>query len=369
MRMRTKKTAVLAAALAVLALSWSLLIATRTMIPTADYADKLEAAQRTQACLEEIRRLKEELGVPINSASDINDTGLIGQDYSFITTTLGNLEAKRTSTNPNMAAMVVDMVHELDLQPGDKVAVNCSGSFPALNIAVMCAVEVLGLDPLLMSSFGSSTHGANDPELTYLDMEHHLIQKGLLTHKSDYISIGGQEDVGKDMDPATVESIKTRLTGYGYSFYYEEDLLENIRQRHDLYNDYGDIRCFINVGGNDVSFGNSKVIVYSDGGILTELSENDHSTGLVQLFLADGVPVVHLLNIKSLATAYGLPIDPTPLPQPGEGGVYYQYAYQKGFAWAGLALAAAVFYLGRGAFRSPGKRRTAQRPADGHKEF
>ena len=95
--MRTKKTAVLAAALAVLALSWSLLIATRTMIPTGDYADKLEAAQRTQACMEEIRRLKEELGVPINSASDINDTGMIGQDYSLITTTLGNLWTKTWS--------------------------------------------------------------------------------------------------------------------------------------------------------------------------------------------------------------------------------------------------------------------------------
>lgn len=364
--MKTNKTAVLAAALAVLVLFWALLGMTRTTRPAADYDEKLEAARMTQACLEEILRFKKELGVSINTASDINDTGVIGQDYSVITTTLGNLEAKRTSTNPNMAAMVVDMFHELGLQPGDKVAVNCSGSFPALNIAVMCAVEVLGLDPLLMTSFGSSTHGANDPELTYLDMEHHLLEKGLLFHKSDYFSIGGLKDVGGDMDEATVETIKERLLGYGYSFFYDEDLLENIHRRYDLYNDYGDIRCFINVGGNDVSFGNSKVIVYSDGGILTSLPENDHSTGLVQLFLADGVPVVHLLNIKSLATAYGLPIDPVPLPQPGEGGVYDRTVYQKGFAWAGLALAAVVLFLGRGAFRRPGPRHSK---ADNHKEF
>lgn len=363
-RIKITKTAVMLLSAGILALCWLLLNATRTTVPAGDYEQKLRASEMTRACLEEIRRLKGEKGVPISSVNDINDTGVIGQDYSAITTTLGNLEAKRTSTNPNMAAMVVDMFNELGLKPGDKVAVNCSGSFPALNIAVMCAVEVMELDPLLISSFGSSTHGANDPELTYLDMEHDLIKKGLLFHKSDYFSIGGLKDVGGDMAPETVEAIKERLTGYGYSFFYEEDLLENIRLRYQIYRDYGDIRCFINVGGNDVSFGNSKVIVYSDGGILTALPENDHSTGLVQLFLAEGTPVIHLLNLKSLASAYGLPIDPVPLPQPGEGGVYYRYAYRKEIAWGALALTAMVFYLGRSAFRDP-KRQKAGRPDHG----
>lgn len=353
--MKKNKTSVLAAALAVLALSWASVNITRSMHTASDYTEKVEAAQMTQACLEEVRRLKEERGIPISAVNDINDTGMIGQDYSLTTTTLGNLEAKRTSTNPNMAAVVVDMFHELGLQPGDKVAVNCSGSFPALNIAVMCAVETVGLDPLLMTSFGSSTHGANDTDLTYLDMEYHLLEKGLLHHKSDYFSIGGMKDIGEDMDPAAVEAIKARLTGYGYTFYYEGDLLNNIQRRYEIYRDDGDIRCFINVGGNDVSFGNSKVIVYSDGGILTSLSENDHSTGLVQLFLSDEVPVIHLLNIKSLATAYGLPIDPSPLPAVGEGGVYYQYAYHRWLAWAGLALTGGIFFLGRDAFRRPKK--------------
>ena len=351
-RQPIKKTQmmVLALVLAVLLLGWGLLGATKSTVPAADYGQKLRAAEMTQACLEEIRQLKEERGVPISSVNDINDTGVVGQDYSFITTTLGNLEAKRTSTNPNMAAMVVDMFHELGLQPGDKVAVNCSGSFPALNIAVMCAVEVMELDPMLMTSFGSSTHGANDPELTYLDMEYDLLQKGLLKHKSDYFSIGGREDVGAEMPEAVVNEIVDRLTGYGYTFFYHDGLLDNIRERYEMYRAFGDVKCFINVGGNDVSFGNSKVIVYSDGGILSHLPENDHSTGLVQLFLAEGTPVIHLLNIKSLATAYGLPIDPVPLPEPGEGGVYYTDTYRKELAWGTLAAAAVVFYLGRGAF-------------------
>lgn len=346
-----KKMKVIAAALAVLIPCWFVISVGKTTVPAPDYEQKLLASQMTQACMEEIRRWKEETGVSINSASDINDTGLIGQDFSLITTTLGNLEAKRTSTNPNMAAVLVDMFHELGLQPGDKVGINCSSSFPALNIAVMCAVEVMDLSPLVMTSFGSSTHGANDPEMTYLDMEHHLLEKGLLFHKSDYFSIGGMKDKGMDMDPGVVETITQRIKGYGYPFFYEDDLIENIHERYKIYQEFGDIRCFINVGGNDVSFGDSKIIVFSDGGILTSLPEKDQSTGLVQLFLADEVPVIHLLNIKSLSVAYGLPIDPSPLPQPGEGGVYVQYAYPKYLAVVALAWTVAVFWWGRGAFR------------------
>lgn len=343
--MKKRFTAVLAALL-VLSLDMALVYATRTSLPTENYEDKLEAAENTAACIQAVRRRKEELGISIDQTSDINDTGVIGQDYSAITTTLGNLEAKRTSTNPNMAAVVVDMLCELGLERGDKVAINCSGSFPALNIAVMCAVDQLGLDPLLITSFGSSTHGANDPELTYLDMENYLWEQGLLRHRSRWFSIGGMEDVGREMAPDTVAEIVERLESCGYELYYNEDLLDNVRARYQMYRDYGDIRCFINVGGNDPSFGDSSVIVHADGGILTQLSEKDRSTGLVQFFLRDGTPVVHLLNIKSIATAYGLPIDPTPLPAVGEGGVYRQYVYCRPLAAMGPLAAFALLLPG-----------------------
>ena len=224
---------------------------------------------------------------------------------------------------------------------------NCSGSFPALNIAVMCAAEVMELDPYLISSFGASTHGANDPELTWLDMEHHLVGLGLLSHPSDLFSIGGMEDLGKEMPPELIDTIVSRIRGYGYEQFYHEDLLENIRQRYHIYRQQGDVKCFINVGGNDASFGDSSVMIHTDGGILTELSEKDNSTGLVQLFLKDGIPVIHLLNMKSLATEYGLPIDPLPLPQPGEGDVYSEIRYRKEIAVIGLTAAAILLWLSR----------------------
>ena len=41
------------------------------------------------------------------------------------------------------------------------------------------------------------------------------------------------------------------------------------------------------------------------------------------------IPVVNMLNIKTIASDEGLAVDPIPLPLPGEGGVYYETAYNK----------------------------------------
>ena len=311
----------------------------RVSTRTEDYDLKVEAARRTERCFQAVRELKQARGIAIDYASDINATGMIGPDFSLITTTLGNLESKRTSTNPNMAAVLIDMFGELGLEPGDTVAINCSGSFPSLNIATICAAETMGLEPVLISSFGASTHGANDPDFTYQDMEAHLYDLGLISTKSAYFSIGGNLDIGTEMGAEVKQTIVSRLEGLGYAFIYDEDLIRNVRDRYAFYREGRDVKCFINVGGNDVCFGDSSVMVHAGGGILTELAEKDHSIGLIQLFLADHIPVIHLLNVKTLAADYGLPIDPSPIPAAGSGGVYYSTRYNRPLAAAALLLA------------------------------
>jgi hypothetical protein len=39
------------------------------------------------------------------------------------------------------------------------------------------------------------------------------------------------------------------------------------------------------------------------------------------------IPIIHLLNINSLAENYQLPISPIPLPEPGEGKIFVQRQY------------------------------------------
>ena len=46
-------------------------------------------------------------GIRIDEAIDPNHTGLVGPEYTELFTTLGQLEAKRTTTNPDLAALMV----------------------------------------------------------------------------------------------------------------------------------------------------------------------------------------------------------------------------------------------------------------------
>jgi hypothetical protein len=82
------------------------------------------------------------------------------------------------------------------------IAVNVTGSMPALNIAVLSAAKVLGLDVVLISSVGASMFGATDPYFTWLDIETLLNEKDILSYKSIATSLGGGRDLGRGLSKA-----------------------------------------------------------------------------------------------------------------------------------------------------------------------
>lgn len=93
------------------------------------------------------------------AAQQVIGERLLGVEYTPITTTLGAEEAKRLAQNPNFAAVAVELLAKSGVEPGDKVAVNLSASFPALNVAVLAAVDALKAEPVIVSSVGASTWG------------------------------------------------------------------------------------------------------------------------------------------------------------------------------------------------------------------
>ena len=60
----------------------------------------------------------------------------------------------------------------------------------------------------------------------------------------------------------------------------------------------------------------------------------DEDSGLVELYLSEGVPVIHLLNLKQICADYGLPYDPANLLSIGESAIYYRTYYP---VWAIIA--------------------------------
>lgn len=72
---------------------------------------QLAAADLLEDCFRQVRTYKEELGIPL-SELDYHQTGMIGESYTGITTTLGAIEAKRTTAWPEMGALCVRLLHE-----------------------------------------------------------------------------------------------------------------------------------------------------------------------------------------------------------------------------------------------------------------
>ncbi|MBQ3574049.1 MAG: poly-gamma-glutamate system protein, partial [Clostridia bacterium] len=192
----SKRTLLVTAALLCAALVLMQLCAVNA--PAKDKDAMLRAEEIMIACSARIRSEKEDKGIVI-AAEDRFQTGLIGESYSVITTTLGPIEAKRTAADSSMAALMVRMLGEAGIRAGDKVAAGFSGSFPGLNIAVLAACEAMDVEITYICSAGASTFGANQPEMTFPDMVCLLYEEGLIKTPPAAYSMGGDMDIGADM--------------------------------------------------------------------------------------------------------------------------------------------------------------------------
>lgn len=339
--MRKRENTILrlmAAVLAVLTLSVLLTHQSATMAQTEYYQMQVEAARRLEGYFAAVRGYKEELGIPL-SEDDLHETGMIGLPYSGITTTSGALEAKRTAAWPDMAALCVRMLFQAGIRPGDTVGAGFSGSFPGLNLAVVAACESMQVRLVCISSVGASTYGANNPELTFPEMMYRLRQDGLIGTQSAAVTMGGHHDVGSDMEKELADQIRRRLTDLALRLVEEADFQANLNLREAIYRQEGPIDCFVAVGGNLTSLGQGEAGVSLGQGVLRpgRTLRIDASSGLVQRYLARGIPVINLLNIKKIMADYSMPYDPAQWPPIGRSAVYSHIRYERGWIIFGLA--------------------------------
>lgn len=323
----------------------ALTIAGARTAQTANYSAKLEAAQLMRAWMDAVKEWKLQAGLEL-SEEDFHQTGLIGERYTRITTTLGDPAAKRTTCNPDMAALAVELLDRAGIQAGDTVGAGFSGSFPAMNLAVLAACQTMDIKCVYIASVGASAYGANQPELTFPDMACRLYRAGLLERMPSLITPGGDYDCGAEMDPELREQVLARVSGYGVPIMEERDFGANLAARMGVYDAEGGIQCFIGVGGNISTMGLEDEDIPCGLIPAGKLRNPTEKSGLLQLYNAQGLPVIHLLNIKQLTADYGLTFDPERLLPPGESAVYFETVYPKWGAVLCLGGAIATIWFG-----------------------
>ena len=294
------------------------------------YNSKVKAANLMKAAMDELKNYRMEQSVFIDSENDPNETGLVGEPFSLITTDEGDLDAKLTTLDPNFSAIMVDLMYQLNLTENDTVAILMTGSMPGANIAVLTACKSLGLFPVTISSVGASQWGANQIDFTWLDMERILFEKELIPSVSIAASIGGRNDMGRLLSPAGREIILENILKYNIPLIKKNRLNDNILDRMEQFKKYGttdSYKAVINIGGGVASLGTSFNLKLLSPGVVDKSNINTIERsggieGVFSRFIKANVLGLHILNIRPLIERYKMQFAPIPLPEIGTGSLY-----------------------------------------------
>ncbi|MEC8839545.1 MAG: poly-gamma-glutamate system protein [Candidatus Neomarinimicrobiota bacterium] len=290
------------------------------------YEIKIKAATMMQESMNMLKNIRMEKGVFIDQENDPNETGLIGSQFSLITTDEGNLDAKLTTLDPNFAAAMVELLNRADLVRKDSIAVMLTGSMPGANMAMLIACKAMGIYPIIISSIGASQWGANDPEMTWLDMERILFNNGYISARSIAASIGGRNDQGRLLSPRGRELIRNNIDKSRSHLISGKGLEDNIDQRMQYFGN-NNYKAVVNIGGGVASLGTSFNLRLLQPGIvyrkdIEKISRGDGIDGAVVRFSKQNIPLIHILNIQKLTDELGMEYAPIPLPEIGAGPLY-----------------------------------------------
>jgi poly-gamma-glutamate system protein len=305
------------------------------------YKQKIAAARLAAKAMDAVRVERLNRNIPIDWDVDPAASGLIGMLMSPVTSNTGVLAAKQTSVNPNFAAVIVSMLKNAKVKEGDMVAVAFSGSFPAMNICVEAAMETLKLRPIIISSAAASQWGANIPEFLWIDMEKTLFDQKIFSFRSMAGSIGGIEDRGLGISPDGKGILVNGIERNGLTFLKPRDFNDSIEQRIRFYREKSDdnpIKAYISVGGGTSSVGKrAGKKLFKPGLNFKEPFSLQHRDSVMSRFIQQGIPVIHLVKIRTLAKWYGLPVQPVTMPTPGESEIFFRQEYNPWLAAAALA--------------------------------
>ena len=291
-----------------------------------DSEAKLAAAKQMERGMEILRAHRERNVAKVDEEVDPTGSGMLGLASSSITTNTGSLEAKRTTANPNWAAVMVEMLRTAGVERGDLVAVGFSGSFPALNLAALAAADVMELEVVAISSAGASSFGANIPGFAWLDMERILADAEIISARSVAASLGGTRDRALGMSAGGRVELRETIDRNDVAYIDVVDELSSVEKRMVIYEEQARGRRFaayINAGGSLVSIGPKSVKrLYRPGVNLRPHPRAALIDSVTMRFLGAGTPVVNLSKVVPLAERYGLPVEPTAMPPVGAGDTF-----------------------------------------------
>ncbi|CAM4463002.1 MAG: hypothetical protein LEGION0398_MBIBDBAK_00102 [Legionellaceae bacterium] len=305
----------------------------KTYIPQNYYHEKLAATLLTKQCMLAIKKYRLKKHIPIEYENDPQHSGLIGEAFNFLTTGHGSLTAKQTSINPNFSALIVAWLKSIGIKAGDTIALGMNGSYPALNIAVLAAAKTLQLKPILIVNMSSTQWGGNIPRLLWLDMLSILNKQDLIPYTPIAATIAETKNQLKNNPRKSNYYLLKLIKKYKIPFIDTIDNSDIITKRMNIYyeqakKNHSPIKIYINVGSSVTvhrKLGKHKNIKPGLNTIIPIAAATSDSVML--RFMKNGIPIINLTNIETLAEKYELPISPSTHPILGKGNIFFEKHY------------------------------------------
>ena len=303
-------------------------------IPDKNYDLKVKASNiMKDALLYTNAEFKKSFNDTLSLELDFFESGLIGVDsiYSSMTTKEGIFESKTAVTNPDFSALYIDYFSKIDDSLGlsltdissqDTIAVHMTGSFPGANVALLAACKASNIYPIIISSIGSSSWGANRLNMTWIDIEN-ILYGQIFNYKSVMVSLGGDNDTADELSENTKLILTKKIKNYGYPLVYNQDLKESINIKMNTYNRISqDYKVYISIGGSASSLGNELLSQFfspglnfhkdEDVNIDVEIVESNTSYDLslepiIHQFNDNDIPIINIKNINKLCMENDLP--------------------------------------------------------------
>ena len=248
----------------------------KTALPYAQ--TQLKAAERMAEAERALYDYVRQNDIPIEK-DDLNDTGLIGPEWTELTTSLGLLEAKRTALRARFCRAAGEILS------GGGAATGRHGLHwherlisGAWQIASIAAANEMGLNVRVIASYGASMYGATRTALPIVRILDVARQAGLIEYDMLAVSPGGDFDQGYNLIyPNSREVIFALAREAGLTMIDEETIPASIQRRLAIYGD--DVDRFVNVGGASANMGTSPYTLTFPNGLVLDPPGNPRQRG------------------------------------------------------------------------------------------
>ena len=239
---------------------------------------------------------------------DGDRSGFIGLEWSETSTTLGKLDAKQNASDPLWGAQCLRWFDQLGLKRGDRIVVLSSASFPGLLYSVLAAAEARGLQVDLVVSLGASAWGANRPEAPWPVLARTLRTGGFLHTQPLFYTLGGNHELGSELSAEGLAALTQAARSDGVEVFRPARLDDVIARKVQLLSrpDQPRAKLLVNIGGSEANLGTDEAVVSLKNGLLGRADAGVAGNGVIAQALAQDFPVLHLLNLRSLAAQAGI---------------------------------------------------------------